>query len=289
MNLLQPGKLNCACFLIFLFLFFPGINYAAGQWSISGGAEYYHGKYIYDTPTTTYNFYGSLRYQTRRWNASLTVPVISQNNNLVSSGGMFFPGQSSASGGMGGGSMGGSRRGGGMMPGYTPTVTTQSQYQTGLGDIYVNGRYTLWSERPALPALAVSGQIKFPTANPDKNFGSGKFDFGYSLNFSKRIRRTALFADVGYLALGDPTGIEYMNPFTYGLGLGYFWGSGKMSGLIYYQGYSKILEGYDAPRQAALGFYFHTTPKTTLSFTVTKGFSNTSPDFAAGIGISHNL
>jgi hypothetical protein len=277
-------------FIFLIFLFQIG---ESNTWSINSAFQYFKGKYIYTTSTSSYYLSSGLQYQSKRWNIGASVPIIAQNNDLVSSsGGMFLPSGHSSQGGISGG-MGNGHQGGGMMGGgrlVTDDVTSKIKF--GFGDIYLTGQYQLVGDGSpnALwnygPSLAVSAQIKFPTASKDRNYGTGEFDYGTMFNLAERWKNYAGFLDLGYWLLGDTPEVNYQNPFTYGIGIGRFINNGKFSALLYYQGYSTILENYDPPHQGSIGFYYRTNDKIILSTTAMAGFSDTSPDFGLSVGFN---
>ena len=261
-----------------------------GNWSINGGVQYLNGKYIYTSSTSTYYLTGGIRYQSDRWNIGISLPVIGQNNDLVSnSGGMFVPAGHSGQGGNSGGMSNGHQGGGMMGGGRIVTDNVESHFQFGLGDIYLSGQYKFVTDGDVRPSVAVSAQIKFPTASEKYNYGTGGFDYGLTVNLAKRWKNYGGFLDAGYWLLGDIPDINYKNPFTYGIGIGRFFKDGRFSALLYYQGYSTILENYDPPRQGSLGIYYRIDDQTFLSLTTTVGFSNTSADFGLSVGFSLSL
>jgi hypothetical protein len=60
--------------------------------------------------------------------------------------------------------------------------------QTGGGDNWLGPQYRFYRQTARVPSLAVSYQIKFPTANADKGLGSGKVDHAFTFLASKDIR-----------------------------------------------------------------------------------------------------
>lgn len=274
--------------MIIFLIAFPRIG-SAGTWSINGSAQYLNGDYIYTTATSTYYFGGGIRYQAVRWNAGVSLPIIAQNNDLVSgSGGVFIPSHRGENGGDG--EPGGGHHGGGMMGGGRITTDHMvSHFEFGLGDIYLSGQYQLINERGYRPSLAISSQLKIPTANKALNYGTGEFDYGFAVNLSKRWNNYAGFVDIGYWILGDSPEIKYEDPFSYGIGIGRFFGNGQFSALLYYQGYTTVLENYDPPRQGSLGLYYRMSDQTILSATATAGLSNTSADFGLSLGFRLSL
>jgi len=268
----------------------------SGTWSINGGVQYLKGDYIYTSSTSTYYLSSGIRYQSKRWNAGISVPVIAQNNDLISgSGGMFIPSGHTSRGLNAGGTVGG-QHGGGMMGGNrVVTDDVVSQFEFGMGDVYLSGQYQLvgYGSSNLLPSsrpsVAISAQIKFPTASGTPDYGTGEFDYGIFVNLAKRWKNYAGFLDAGFWLLGDTPDINYQNPFTYGIGIGRFFQDGRFSALLYYQGYTTILENYDPPRQASLGFYYRVNDQTIFSVSAMAGFSDTSPDFELSAGFNLTL
>ncbi|HUK57320.1 MAG TPA: DUF3187 family protein [Nitrospiria bacterium] len=65
--------------------------------------------------------------------------------------------------------------------------------QSGLGDVSLNGKYTVLQEGPVQPAMALRGAVKFPTGDFDRAFGSGKTDVGAGLVLQKSMGRRWVF------------------------------------------------------------------------------------------------
>ncbi len=248
--------------------------FSQGNWYINGSLQMVSGKYIYDESTSSYTLYGGIRYQTTRWYASADFSVFAQSSELVSRGGdMFLPGNQGQSGN-------------GMHSGSRGMMTNGSTLSGGLGDIFLRGEYTFLTERNSLPSVSLNGMIKIPVAHTSDIYGTGEFDFGLGIALRKQFGQYALFTDIGYITLGDPEDYTYNDPVTYGFGVGRFFQNGQYSVLAYIQGYSKILSGYDPPRQVSLGFNIRTSTALTFSITGSYGFSETSPDAGVSGGIT---
>jgi hypothetical protein len=254
----------------------------AGEWFADAGAQYARGNYTYDATSTNYYLYGGIRYQTLSWNFSLSIPLLIQNNNLVNrTGDVFFP-----TGGPHHGD-----EGGGMPPhrGMRNVPASESNQKVGLGDIFVSGEIYLFRQENGLTSLSLAPQVKIPTADEEQNFGTGKFDFGGSLNFRKVVNQNVIFADAGYLKIGDPEGADYRNPFIFGGGIGRFFIPNKLSALLYFQAYTEIVESVDPPRYGSIGLFYNINNGSTFSLIYSAGLSETSPDITLGVGYSHQI
>jgi len=245
---------------------------AAGSFSVSGGVGRYSGKYIYQTTAATYAFNTGLRYQEEQFSFSLSLPFLLQNSDAVSrSGGVLLPH----------GKSGSSQTSGGMMNG------ASSSFMPGLGDIFVTGNYRIADESNSLPSVSITGQIKMPTARTD--LGTGQWDFGGSLSAKKQFGTFGVFADAGYLLLGNPPGAQYRNPFTFGAGVGKLFMNGELSTMLYYQAYTRVLDGYAAPQQISLGVLYQISPVITFSLIGSLGLSSTVPAQGILVGIEITL
>ena len=94
---------------------------------------------------------------------------------------------------------------------------------------------------------------------------------------------------MGYLNIGDPSGITYNNPFTYGVGFGKYFNDGNSSLLLYYQGYTEIVSGYAAPQQLSLGLNHQLNSKLTLTLIGGVGLTKFAPGLLASTGITWRI
>ena len=159
----------------------------------------------------------------------------------------------------------------------------------GLGDIFMTGNYQIYSDYESSFTSSVNYQIKFPTASGMTNFGTGKFDYGVSATLRKGFDSYLAIADLGYLNIGDPSGITYNNPFTYGVGFGKYFNDGNSSLLLYYQGYTEIVSGYTAPQQLSFGLNHQLNSKLTLTLISGVGLTKFSPGLLASTGITWRI
>jgi len=282
----------------FLVLFFiAAYNLSVfGQegWTLSTSLQYSSGNYLYNNSNKLIYFYGGTGYQTRKWSLSLSVPIVAQTAGGVGQvGGMTLPnGNSDESNGNGmfGGS-GGSNEGGMMGSGGTSSNLQSMSLQNhfGIGDIYFYGSYYILEDLASPFSVSLNSFVKFPTANSNKGLGTGEFDYGISATVRKTFNDFVAFADLGRIQIGDPANINYKNPMNYGLGVGKFFNNGDYSLLLYYQAYTTIIEGYDAPRLLSLGFNYKTNSVLTLSLIGAVGLSKVTSAFSFSSGLKWNL
>lgn len=300
-------KIKSMFLLIFSVILFNGVSFAQEGWSVTTGLQFSGGNYYYNNYSKLFSFYGGVRYQSEYFSVNVTAPIIFSNNNSLSqSGGMMLPiggnssnnnnmmGSNTSSdntGGMMGGSSGGSMMGsnGSTSNSYMPGSSSSMNSSIGLGDIYMTGNYQFYSSYENSFTASINYQIKFPTASGMTNIGTGKYDFGASVTLRKGFDSYLAIADLGYLNIGDPTGITYNNPFTYGVGFGKYFNDGNSSLLLYYQGYTEIVSGYAAPQQLSLGLNHPLSARLTLTLIGGVGLTKFSPGLLASAGVNFQL
>lgn len=230
-------------------------------WYFNSSVQISGGSYLVNSYNNVYSIYGGLRYQGEGFGISVSVPVIGSSNNYTISQNTQMSGGS----------------------------TTISSMNYGLGDIYGYFDYRILSESKSVADLYLNSQIKIPTASPDLNVGTGKFDFGFSLSGKKSFDSFATFAELGYLNIGDPSTITYKNPIIYGLGIWKYFNYGEYSLFVYYNGYTKIVDGYDPPQQVSIGTNYRTSDKVIFSLIASAGIGNFAPDYILSGGIRIKL
>ena len=256
---------------VVMILIFGANAFSQSRWALSTSVTFNSGDYIYQQRTNNYYFNTGLSYMTQKWSVSVLLPFILQNSSVYNE-------NSDGSG------LDSQHR----MPEQTVNHLSNN-YETGIGDLYFYGEYQALKASVLRPAVSISAQFKVPTANRLTLFSTGQFDYGLGLVLRKWVRTFNAFAELSYLKIGDPQEIDYQDPLAYGLGIGKYFASGKYSASFYFKGYSQIISGVDPPRQMALGFFTMLSNQTFLSFYLTKGLSESSPDFGLSSGIDWKL
>ncbi len=298
------GKPVLAGFLLVLFSFLMNKNLfaqdeqPAGQaslpnrqvnWYINTSLQLAGGNFIYNTFDNVVSLYGGVGYQSGNFGISFSFPVVGNKNNFISqSGGMMLPIGNSKNGY--GNMQNSGSSGNGMMGGGSSSMmgsSTIGNMNWGLGDLYLFSNYTILSQSDFFSDVILNAQIKFPTASTNMNIGTGQFDYGASVTFRRSFETYVAIVDLGYLNLGDPSGITYENPFTYSFGLGKFFNDGEYSLLLYYSAYTEVVKGYEPPRQIALGLNYKISENLILTGIGAAGLSKFSPayNFSAGIKV----
>lgn len=103
--------------------------------------------------------------------------------------------------------------------GPTGPVETKNGTAEGLGDLLVEGYYTVWPLFDQAPFVDFGLRVKFPTADEDEGLGTGQFDFLPEVEFARRYGRWTPYASLGFRVLGDGDGQTYDDGFLASVGL----------------------------------------------------------------------
>ncbi len=239
--------------LIFIFVSLDSLN--AGQnWSLYSSASLNSGSYIYEQTSRTLYLTSGVRWRSDRWNFTASMPLIWQENPTDEQDDSTLPQTDDG-------------------------MHAPGSYSMGLGDIYLYSSYRILTAQSTLPSIAITAQVKIPTGSELTFFSTGAADYGLGLTLNKQAGPFNIFADAGYLKLGDPVSFDYSNPLNYGIGVGRWFQSGQFSASLYMKNYTEIIPGLDPPGQVSLGLFKHLANNATFSLFFGKGYSESSPDF----------
>ncbi len=261
---------------LFMFTMFAnGFLLGQGKWYANSSLQMIGSSFQDGSNHNSFYFYNGLRYQTQGLSLSLNIPLVfGSDNTFTQFGSSYIPNNNNNNFNYSEDHMGGD----GM-----------TSLNVGLGDLYLNGSFQFLKESKNMPAFSAEGYVKFPTATESLGIGTGKLDAQLALGLRKFINHFSLFAQIGYLFLGEIEGSEIINPYTLSLGVGYAFGYGKHSILLAYDSYSTIIQGTASPQQIALGYNY--LIKNGLYFTaiVSNGLNNSTSDYTVSGGLNFEL
>ena len=236
----------------------PPAHAAAGQTSVSFGAEYTQGDYGTSSTTKIWYFPVTLGYETDQNLVSITVPylIVEGTGNVVATGGM-----------------GAVRR---------STSNTNSETETGLGDIVLTGSQKITGT--ATSRIDLTGKIKLGTADEDKNLGTGENDYAVQLDFVQSFNDNSLFGTAGYKIFGDPPGTDYRNVFYGSIGLSRKLDAASTAGVEFFA-QEAVLSGIDGQSELTLFLSNKPDNRTKVTGYVLMGLANGSPDWGLGIAL----
>jgi len=99
---------------------------------------------------------------------------------------------------------------------YTAIRPKAGEHAAGSGDFEVTLTYRFMQEGRRVPAMAMAGEVKFPTAR-DTLIGTGKTDYAAYFIASKRLGRFDTHLNLSYTVPGSPAGASLNNLIGYAL------------------------------------------------------------------------
>jgi hypothetical protein len=249
-----------------------GAAHADDGLSLGLGVDYSSGDYGSDTTTKILSVPVSAKYASGDWTFKASLPWLRVDGDAN-----VVPGLGSLlnlnPNGRGRGSSGG---GGGTA---APTSGTTS----GIGDLRLAATYAIplqgrWG-------VDLTGNVKVATADEDKGLGTGENDYGAAVDVYRSVgAATTLFGGVGYTVLGESEYIEVDSVYNANVGLSHKLGASSVGAMYDYR--QPTSEDAD-DRSEVTGFYsFPTSDTGKLQLYATKGLTDGSPDWGAGVNFT---
>lgn len=94
---------------------------------------------------------------------------------------------------------------------FTSIQPKDSNSATGVGDLETTLTGLVIEEKQYIPAVAIAGEVKFPTAG-NRQIGSGEYDYRVYAIASKLIGPVDVHVNFGYNIIGSPPGVSTQNP-----------------------------------------------------------------------------
>lgn len=161
---------------------------------------------------------------------------------------------------------------------------TATTTESGLGDIWLEGRYRLHGTGSA-PDILPYAKVKLGTASHSNGLGTGENDFeaGVGLEWMAG-NKTFPFVDVGYRMIGQPSGVTYRDIATYDAGaMTKLDSKDFLTGM--FAGHQSAVAGQADAADLIVAWNHSLNPTTGLQAYFDKGLSNGSPNYAVGAGV----
>lgn len=228
--------------------------------TLSNNAAFFQGKYGTDHTINIYYDATDIQLSEHDWKLKLTLPYLSVKNLPV--------GAQISSGGV-----------------VTGATTAQTRNSSGLGDVWLEGRYKVFAGSGLVPSVSPYMKVKFGTASHSAGLGTGQNDYEPGVML-QQIASPKLFPfmKLGYRFVGKPAGTHYRNIATYQLGATYELSSNSFLTPMF-SGQQSIVRGSSAPADAILAWNYNLTAKGSgIQIYVDKGLSSGSANYGIGIG-----
>ncbi|MGE0113975.1 MAG: hypothetical protein AB7T07_03695 [Steroidobacteraceae bacterium] len=228
----------------------------AGTFRANIGLDYASGKYGGTESITQIYLPVSVAYRSDdNWGLRLTVPYVAVSGpaTIIDANGELVTGPDRSSGGLGD---------------VTLAATLYDVVRNDAASFYVD----------------LGAKVKLGTASEADGLGTGKNDYSLQADVLKYFDRFALFGTVGYKWRGDPQGTQLRDVAFAMVGGDYLIGGKTRAGLMFDYRPSS-LSGGDALQEATFYLSFPSKSNVTIQPYVVAGFSDSSPDWGAGISI----
>jgi hypothetical protein len=172
----------------------------------------------------------------------------------------------------------------GIGSGYLFLHPKEGKNENGLGDTELKLKYRLLDEKDWIPAFALSGKLKIPTASKSKGLGSGREDFGINAIATKNLgKRFLLHFNLGYTFIGEN---HVDNELNYSLGCQFIltekWALvGEIVRVNNLNGQTN-----DDPFSGLFGTYYLITDNIVWDGGVEIGMNRAAPDFRITAGLT---
>lgn len=253
-------------------------NAIAGEYSIGTGSEYTEGDYGTENDTSALYIPLTMGYLDETYGWSLTIPYLSVTGTgdvVYSRTGVRQPTQptrqinttstTTSSTGPGSGST---------------TTTSKVKTESGLGDITLRGTYRPLPGGEDKTSLSVTAKVKFATADESKGLGTGENDYAVQLE----LARNMLYGYVGHMWIGDTAVTDYNNIVYGAVGVTAPAGRWDIGGEYYTE--QEVLDGIDPVSEISLSAGRDVGKDYWLKLYLIKGFTDSTPDWGGGIGIT---
>jgi hypothetical protein len=156
------------------------------------------------------------------------------------------------------------------------------QTQSGLGDVVASATYSVMHDSASGLGLDVGAKIKFVTADKSKELlTTGKSDASLQAELYRTLGDTTLLGSLGWTQKGDPSGVNYRDPWYGSVGF-----SNRLSDVttwgLSYDYRQRLTPRGDPISEATLFVMRKLTPQVKLQGYLVGGFSEASPDLGLG-------
>ncbi len=167
-----------------------------------------------------------------------------------------------------------------------PNATFFKEKETisGRGNFALALSYNLAKQDDGLEVTA-NYKVRFGTADPNKGFGTGKTDYSLDFEFSRAYGDFIPLLGLGYSWRGKPDPDSSLNDSAYGWA-GFIFSPTDNTDLEWLYGYRRPSSTTSfSGRDATLSLFHRLSKRLRLNASVSKGLSDNTPDWSAGLGL----
>lgn len=163
-----------------------------------------------------------------------------------------------------------------------PGTGPERSLTSGVGDLNLSTAYSVATGSKL--GIDIGAKAKIATADADRGLGTGANDYGLSVDLYRDFSGTLLFGGVGHTWLGNSPRLEASSQQRANVGLSHQAGKGQL-GLVYEQR-SALVQQLDGRRDATAFYSLPTASGGRFKLYASRGLSDGSPDWGAGVAVS---
>lgn len=163
-------------------------------------------------------------------------------------------------------------------------MTPLAYSSRGIGDPVVRGDLRVWRDRHATFQIGAAGAVKLPVADLTSGLGTGEMDVGAGATAFKAVNRTSLMADVMYWHYGDPAGIDFVDTWSYSIGVGQVIGQARRWSVMgSLSGFTTGLDEAPPPRSLTMTVLALSGRNQSIGMSASVGLNDSASDFSLGV------
>jgi len=159
----------------------------------------------------------------------------------------------------------------------------QSSSASGIGDAVLRFGKRLWRDADERSSLNGAVSLKLATGDVDNGLGTGATDAGVQLSINRKAGVYSFTALAGYTQVGEPSGVDYDNVVSYGIGVNRSFSRSNVFASL--QGQTAAVPDAAAPLDFDMGFFYVFSADAVVITHAFVGLSDGSPDGGFGLGI----
>lgn len=162
------------------------------------------------------------------------------------------------------------------------TDREETQNESGIGDLNLGAKWQFMKSCPLGARHALAASVKFPTADEDKDLGSGETDYDLTWIASRSIGENAgVHLNLGYSWIGGPDD----DVLHYGVALDYqIVDAVQWVGEVFAE--NELADGTEIVAQYNTGFRWSPVENLTLDIAAGSKISDDAPDFTGTVGLT---
>lgn len=167
--------------------------------------------------------------------------------------------------------------------------TEMSETESGIGDFVVTAKWQFFGGSGWVPRQAVVPTVKFPTADTDKGFGSGEYDYDLTWISSRTFNdKTGVHLDVGYTVTGGLEGSSGGDVFHSGIAADY-----RISSAVQWVGETivekELVDASDVTSQFLTGIRWFPSERLMVDVAGGSKISGDAPDLVLTAGLTYTF